>query len=107
MDTTRIEMLRQFLDQNPNDAFARYGYAMEFARMGEVEKALTEFDQLLKAHPDYSAGYFMAAQTLHKIGRNDEARKMLEGGISAARRTGNQHAMSEMQAMLDDLELQP
>jgi hypothetical protein len=47
----------------------------------------------------------MAAQTLAKAERFDEARARLEQGIASARRTGNQHALSEMQAMLDDLEL--
>jgi hypothetical protein len=47
----------------------------------------------------------MAAQTLAKVGRTDEARSQLTEGIASARRTGNQHALGEMQAMLDDLEL--
>jgi len=58
---------------------------------------------LLETHPDYTAGYFMAAQTLAKAGRNDEAKQFLENGIAAADRTGNNHARSEMQAMLDEL----
>jgi hypothetical protein len=45
----------------------------------------------------------MAGQTLVTAGRIDEARKMFEGGIASARRTGNQHAQSEMQGMLDEL----
>jgi len=57
----------------------------------------------LSAHPDYTAGYFMAAQTLVTANRIDEARKMLVEGISSARRTGNTHAQSEMTALLDDL----
>ena len=47
----------------------------------------------------------MAAQTLAKAGRTDEAKAQLTEGIASARRTGNQHALSEMQAMLDELKL--
>jgi predicted Zn-dependent protease len=99
----RIAMLTEILSQNPSDAFARYGLAMEHSKAGEVERALEEFGKLLSTHPDYTAGYFMAAQTLVSANRADEAKKMLVDGISSARRTGNTHAQSEMTAMLDEL----
>ncbi len=99
----RIAVLTEILDQSPNDAFARYGLAMEYANSDRLEQALTEFGKLLSAHPDYTAGYFMAAQALAKAERVDEAKKMLNHGITSARQAGNQHALSEMQAMLDEL----
>lgn len=98
-----MEMLSQLLEQNPNDAFARYGLAMEYSRLGEIETALQQFRKLLELHPDYTSGYFMAAQALARAERNDEAKAMLQKGIEAARRTGNRHALSEMSAMLDEL----
>jgi tetratricopeptide (TPR) repeat protein len=99
----RLTMLSNFLEQNPGDAFARYGLAMEYSKLGKTEQALAEFSKLLQLHPDYTNGYFMAAQTLERAGRTPEARKMLESGIEAARRTGNKHALSEMSGMLDEL----
>jgi len=99
----RLAMLNEILSQNPDDAFARYGLAMEHSKAGEVERALEEFGKLLSTHPDYTAGYFMAAQTLVSANRIDEARKMLVEGISSARRTGNSHAQSEMTTLLDEL----
>jgi predicted Zn-dependent protease len=99
----RLAILNEILSQNPDDAFARYGLAMEHSNSGEVDRALEEFTKLLATHPDYTAGYFMAAQTLSKANRAEEAKKMLVDGISSARRTGNTHAQSEMTAMLDEL----
>jgi cytochrome c-type biogenesis protein CcmH/NrfG len=99
----RVAMLNDILAQNPNDAFARYGLALEFSNQGNLESALMEFQKLLSSNPDYTPGYFMAAQTLAKADRNDEARKMLTDGIASAKRTGNAHAQSEMEAMLTDL----
>jgi len=99
----RIAMLKDILSQNPRDSFARYGLAMEYANSGKLPEALDEFETLLKEHPDYTAGYFMAAQTLSKASRSDEAKKMLQQGIAAAQRTGNEHARSEMEGMLSDL----
>ena len=71
--------------------------------LAKRERALEEFGKLLSVHPDYTAGYFMAAQALVSANRADEARKMLVDGIASARRTGNSHAQSEMTALLDEL----
>jgi predicted Zn-dependent protease len=99
----RLAILNEILSQNPDDAFARYGLAMEYSKSGEIDRALREFAKLLSTHPDYTAGYFMAAQALASANRLDEAKKMLVDGISSARRTGNAHAQSEMTTMLEEL----
>jgi predicted Zn-dependent protease len=99
----RLAILNEILTQNPNDAFARYGLAMEYSKTGEVERALEEFQKLLAVTPDYTAAYFMAAQTLARENRIEEAKKMLADGIASANRTNNAHAQSEMEAMLAEL----
>ena len=99
----RIAGLREILTQHPNDAFTRYSLALEYSNRGELEPALEQFSQLLALHPDYTAGYFMAAQALVRAERMAEARKMLNDGITSAERTGNGHARSEMEAMLAEL----
>lgn len=99
----RIALLTEVLAQNPSDAFARYGLAMEYSNSGDIERAMDEFGRLLTVHPDYTAGYFMAAQTLAKANRVEEARKMLVDGIASAKKTGNGHAQSEMEGMLAEL----
>src|SRR5579872_4953563 len=99
----RIAMLNEILAQDPNNAFARYGLALEYSNSGQLEQAVEEFKKLLAANPDYAAGYFMAAQTLMKSDRKEEARSMLENGIIAAQRKGDSHAASEMQGMLEEI----
>lgn len=102
--TDKLAGLKEILALDPKNSFARYGIAVELANRGEVESALAEFDRLLAGDPDYTAGYFMAAQTLSKAGRTQEAIERLKAGISCAARTGNRHALSEMQGMLDELD---
>jgi predicted Zn-dependent protease len=100
----KIAGLREILALDGKNSFARYGVAMELAGRGETEEALKEFDTLLSIDPDYTAGYFMAAQTLVSAGRTTEAIDRLKAGIGCAARSGNRHAQSEMQAMLDELD---
>lgn len=99
----RIAALNEILTQSPNDAFARYGLAMEYSKQGDLDRALAEFAILLKGNPEYTAGYFMAAQALVRADKAAEAKTMLADGIASARRTGNLHAQSEMEAMLAEL----
>jgi tetratricopeptide (TPR) repeat protein len=96
-------MLKEILAQQPSDAFARYGLAMAYASEGDLTASVAEFDILLAAHHDYTPGYFMAGQTLVKAGRIDEAKARLREGIASAQRTGNAHALSEMEQLLDEL----
>lgn len=100
---SRIETLTELLSHDPTNAFARYGLAIEYSNTGQMDQSMDEFQKLLSAHPDYTAGYFMAAQTLAKCNRRDDAVKMLREGIAAAQRKGDTHAQSEMQAMLDEM----
>jgi thioredoxin-like negative regulator of GroEL len=99
-------MLSEILAQNPKDTFARYGLAMEYAGTDRIEASLEQFEILLTENPDYTPGYFMAAQTLARAGRGEEAKQRLTQGIASADRTGNQHAKGEMQAMLEELNFQ-
>lgn len=101
----KLAMLEEILAQNPDDAFARYGLAMERASRGETDAALTQFADLTTRHPDYTAGYQMSAQILLQLGRQDEARTRLEAGVAAAQRTGNALALREMTGMLDEISL--
>jgi predicted Zn-dependent protease len=102
--TDKIAGLREILALDAKNSFARYGIAMELSNRGETDEALKEFDALLANDPDYTAAYFMSAQTLANVGRKDQAIARLKGGISCAARTGNRHALSEMQGMLDELD---
>jgi predicted Zn-dependent protease len=99
----KIGMLNGILQQNPKDAFARYGLAMAYAAEGKTEEALGEFATTTEYSPDYVPAYQMSAQELVKAGRMDEARERLQAGLAACERTGNAHAASEMQGMVEEL----
>jgi tetratricopeptide (TPR) repeat protein len=99
----KIAMLSEILQQNPTDAFARYGLAMAYAAEGKMEDALREFATTTEYNPDYVPAYQMSAQTLVKVGKFDEARERLRVGLAACERTGNAHAASEMGALQDEI----
>jgi tetratricopeptide (TPR) repeat protein len=103
MSTNRMEVLKAMVAQNPADAFARYGLAMELVKAGQLEGAVEEFRALLEHNPNYAAAYFHGGQVLEKLGDLEQARGFYEKGVEVTSRTGDQHARSELQAALDML----
>ena len=101
---TRRQKLEEFLAKSPNDAFSRYGIALECMREGDLASADSHFRTLLETNPDYVPGYQMYAQMLAQNSRPDEAKSALSKGIQSAARQGNQHARSEMEALLSELD---
>jgi predicted Zn-dependent protease len=100
---TRRQKLEDFLAKNPNDAFTRYGIALECVREGDLPSAESHFKTLLQCNPDYVPCYQMYAQTLAQTQRPDDAKSVLTEGIKAAIRQNNQHARSEMEGLLTEL----
>ena len=100
----KIAALSEILKQNPQDSFARYGLAMAYLGNGDTDAALAAFETTTDNNPDYVPAYQMSAQPLAKLNRNDDAIAQLQLGLAAAARTGNAHASSEMQALLDELD---
>jgi hypothetical protein len=100
---SRREVLEGFVQSNPGDAFARYGLALECAKLGDDSTATEHFRQLIASHPEYIAGYFQFGQLLARVRQIPEARQTLAAGIAMAGKTGDTHARDEMQAALDAL----
>jgi tetratricopeptide (TPR) repeat protein len=105
MATNRLELLQQMVAQDPNNSFARYGLAMEYANAGLREQAVEEFRNLLQQNADYAAAYYHAGQALEQLGRLDEARSMYEKGVEVTTRKGDAHTRAEIEAALSLLPL--
>jgi Tfp pilus assembly protein PilF len=97
----KIAALTEILTQDPTNAFARYGLAMEYAKSQEFTAAVTEFRGLLSQDADYAAAYYHGGQALEKLGELEQARDFYEKGIQATTRKGDAHTRAELQAALD------
>jgi Tfp pilus assembly protein PilF len=100
---TRRELLEDFVAKKPDDSFSRYGLAMECMNGGDSAAADTHFRALLERNADYIPVYLMYGQFLARESRVAEARQVLSDGIVAAAKMRNDHARSEMEALLNDL----
>jgi Tfp pilus assembly protein PilF len=99
----RIEILKGFLKDNPNDSFSRYALALEYVKLEQHQDAVREFETVTKNDPDYVATYFQLGQLYQKIGQTHDAEKTFRTGITVAAKIGDEHTRSELEAALEGL----
>jgi len=75
--------------------------ALECVNLGDDQAAAEHFQKLLGLNPGYVAGYLQYGQFLSRVGRLDEARKILSDGVVVAQKAGDMHARDEIQAALN------
>jgi len=99
----KLDQLLELLKSEPDDAFLRYGVAMEYQKAKQHDKAIAEFEELSRRNPDYVAGYFMWGRSLEQNGDVAGARTIYKRGIEVARKVGDNHAASEINEALEML----
>lgn len=106
IEKSRRQHLEEMLAEDPHDEFLRYGLGMECLSSGEHDTAVRIFRELIAQNPakPYIPAFQMAAQTLLKVGRRNEAIPLLKQGIEEARKQNQLHPMDEMQGLLDSVE---
>jgi predicted Zn-dependent protease len=102
-ESKRLAFLQKTTADGSTDPLAWYGLAMEYRKLERWDEALQTFTTLRTMTPDYVAMYLMCGQMLEGISRADEAREWLEAGIEQARKKGDSHAASELEAALATL----
>jgi Tfp pilus assembly protein PilF len=99
----RIEALKGFLEQDPNDSFSRYALALEYVKAGQVTDARREFETVRDKDPGYLATYFQLGQLYRSIGLRHDAEKTLRTGVTVASKAGDAHTQSELEGALESL----
>jgi tetratricopeptide (TPR) repeat protein len=101
---TRLEVIQKLVAEKPDDAFRRYGLALELKNCGRLDEAAAEFAELERRRPEYVPQYLMHGNLLSSLKRREEARAVLERGIAAATKARDNHALSELRGALEALE---
>ena len=107
--TPRMSQIEAMLADDPDDAFLRYGLAMEHASAGDDAACVAVLRDLLArtaANP-YIPAFLQAGQALVRADRIPEACDVLKQGIAAASKAGTAealHAQGEMQGLLSSIE---
>ena len=99
----RLGMLQKMVVAKPDEAFPRYGLAMELKKLGREAEAEAAFVELAARIPSYVPCYLMHGNLLEAMGRPEDAVGVYTRGIEVAEAASDDHAVSELQAARDAL----
>ena len=99
----RIQKIREFLDQTPNDNFLQHALALEYIKLGQDDAARLLFEEILSRDPGYIGSYYHLAK-LHERNQSVEtAISVYEKGMEEAKKAGENHAYSELRSAYEEL----
>jgi len=99
----RIEKLREFLKQSPNDSFVQHALALEYIKIGDDAEAQKLFENILEREPGYVGSYYHLAKLLERNNKTDAAIKWYEKGMEKAKVAGQERAYSELKSAYEEL----
>ncbi|MBP6335761.1 MAG: hypothetical protein KA444_09845 [Bacteroidia bacterium] len=100
---TRIEVLKKYLNEDPQDSFIRYALALELFNINELQESENLFRSLLYDDPEYLAAYYQYGKLLEIIQNFKSASEIYTKGILVAKKHNNQQTLNELKAALESI----
>ena len=99
-----MEQIEALLVEDPDDAFLRYGLAMQCLRDGDIDEGRQRLRSLIEDDPDRQiAAYQQLGQSYADTDEVDAATAILRAGLAKAQAAGDWHAAAEMGQLIDSL----
>lgn len=102
---SRLDQLEAFLKEDPTDSFLLFALGSEFAKLGNLEKAIEVFEELRQLDPAYVGLYLHLGKYLAASGRTNNAISVYRDGVAMATQLSDFHARSELQSALLEAEM--
>ncbi|MES2265852.1 MAG: tetratricopeptide repeat protein [Bacteroidota bacterium] len=99
MDTSRLDKLLAFIQNEPEDEFLKYALATEYLRLNDTGKALSYYEDLVNNHPGYTGTYYHLGKLYEALNRKDDAIAIYEKGMEITKAKRDMHAFSELQSV--------
>ncbi len=99
---SRIEKLKFFLENSPNDCFLWHALGLEYIKIAQKLDAISCFENVLHIDENYVGTYYHLAAAKIEINLQ-EAIDVYKKGIEIAIKLKDHHAKNELQMMLDEI----
>ncbi len=100
---SRIQQLKQFINDDPEDPFNYYALALEYIKTDE-KQALQILENVIINHKNYIPTYYQLAQLYERTAQKEKAIQTCNEGMVIARRQNDMKTFRELSAALDLLE---
>ena len=104
--TDRLQRLLEFLEEQKDDSFILFAIAKEYESMEEYEKAEERYMYLKSLDPKYVGLYYHLGQLQEELQKPEDAMATYNEGIAIAKEIKDHHALSELQGVKVNLELE-
>ena len=101
----RIELLKKFIDEEPENAFNKYALAMEYYET-EPNKALDLLNDLLTNSEEYLPTYYKAAHLYWDMEQLENAANIFIKGIALAKKLKDEKALGELSSAFQNLQFE-
>ena len=102
----RLHQLKTMLEDDPKDSFLLFAVAKEYEKLGDLEHALDTFIKLKDLDAEYVGLYYHLGQLYQELDENDKAMEVYNEGIQIAKKQSDFHALSELNNVKTNLEME-
>ncbi|HSS22787.1 MAG TPA: tetratricopeptide repeat protein [Pyrinomonadaceae bacterium] len=103
MASSRIEIFKQMLTDDPANSSILFGLAKEYEKAGQNEEMLETLEHYLAVADDQGNAFGMLARAYEKAGQSDKAKEAFQRGIDAATKHGHPGMAEEFRSALEEL----
>jgi len=101
MATSRIEIFKQMLVNDPINGSILFGLAKEYEKTGQTQEMIDTLERYLEISDDEGNAFGMLAGAYEKADQHDKARETYQRGISAATAHGHPSMAEEYRMILE------
>lgn len=100
----RIAKLKEYMKTSQKDSFLQHALALEYIKVGNDIEARLLFNDILKREPTYIGSYYHLGKLYERLDDIPKAIRVYERGMQEAKKAGDHHSYSELQAAFEDIE---
>jgi tetratricopeptide (TPR) repeat protein len=99
----RISQFRKMATDDPDNELGHFRLGQLLMEAGQYDEAVQSFRRTLQLSPQFSKVYQLQAESLIKLGKQDEAAQVLQEGFAVAEERGDNIPRDQMAKMLTEL----
>lgn len=104
MPPDRLLQILEMLKDEPKDSFLNYALAIEYAKSGDIKKAIEVIEALLERDENYLGAYYQLGKYYEQVEEPDIAISIYNKGIAIAKQQNNKKTLGELNEALWMLE---
>lgn len=89
MTTSRIDIFKQMLVNDPSNSSILFGLAKEYEKTGQTAEMIETLERYLAISDDEGNAFGMLARAYEKAEQRDQARQTYQRGVDAAAKHGH------------------